>query len=713
MRVPTWSAILLASALMAFGPAFAADLDCHSTLVPSTASNNPLRKIEANDLVGLRDIGPSGESLYGRSPLAVSPDGHQIAFEMHRADVASNGYCVGLFVIDMARGNRLRPVNVGGEFVPWVQTFRGVVGRPLGSSAILTPRWSPDGQWLAFLRRDNGVTQIWRVRPDGSGIGEVTHDRVDVIGFDWSADGRHILYSDQPGIIDAQAALDRQGRTGYPFGPDFEPMIRNRPFVTGPLDMVLHSVDIMTGETTLASVPEQHSPAARTAMQGALSAMVEDTTKDGRRAWTAQRDVNHPFGAVALHAELPEGGTAFCNAETCDGIVEALWSGDGRTLFYLRREGWGNSQYALYAWSPGGGSPRRSFVTDGWIGGCVLAGLRLLCLTETSDAPRRIVSLDPLSGNMASLFDPNPEFRRLMLGPVTRLYWKTVQGSEAFGDLVLPPDYRKGDQLPLIVVQYQSRGFLRGGTGDEYPIQLFAARGYAVLSVNRPLPVGMQAARSDEELGRIGLQGWTDRHNVMSSIDAGLDAAERLGVVDPWRVGITGLSDGGTSVDFALVNSNRFAAAETSSCCMSDSSFLAYLNQQASDHFRMEGYPGIADDGREFWKPISLLLNARKIDTPILMQLSDEEYLDAVQAYEGLRELKKPVDMLVYPDEHHFKWQPSHRDAVYRRSVAWFDFWLKGTEDPGLVDPTDYDRWRHLRQERDAGAAGPAAQVHE
>ena len=42
----------------------------------------------------------------------------------------------------------------------------------------------------------------------------------------------------------------------------------------------------------------------------------------------------------------------------------------------------------------------------------------------------------------------------------------------------------------MVVVQYDTRGFLRGGTGDEYPIQAFANRGYAVLSFRRPQAVG-------------------------------------------------------------------------------------------------------------------------------------------------------------------------------------------------------------------------------
>lgn len=41
------------------------------------------------------------------------------------------------------------------------------------------------------------------------------------------------------------------------------------------------------------------------------------------------------------------------------------------------------------------------------------------------------------------------------------------------------------------------------------------------------------------------------------------------------------------------------------------------------------------------------------------------------------------IDMFVYPDEHHVKWQPAHRLATYARAIAWFDFWLNGIKAPG------------------------------
>ncbi|HEV8369262.1 MAG TPA: hypothetical protein VGQ39_15010, partial [Pyrinomonadaceae bacterium] len=59
----------------------------------------------------------------------------------------------------------------------------------------IVPRWSPDGQWIALLSDRSGKYEIWKVRPDGSGLAQMTHepDR-EVIAPVWSPDGSKLLY---------------------------------------------------------------------------------------------------------------------------------------------------------------------------------------------------------------------------------------------------------------------------------------------------------------------------------------------------------------------------------------------------------------------------------------------------------------------------------------------------------------------------------------
>src|SRR5258706_6707493 len=119
--------------------------------------------------------------------------------------------------------------------------------------------------------------------------------------------------------------------------------------------------------------------------------------------------------------------------------------------------------------------------TEDALVGCDLAGQELICAREGARSPRRLVAIDVRGGKSRTIFDPNPGFARLRLGEVRRLRFRNAYGVECFADLVLPPTIKAGEKVSMVVVQYYSEGFLRGGTGDEVPIQAMAARRFAVL----------------------------------------------------------------------------------------------------------------------------------------------------------------------------------------------------------------------------------------
>jgi len=229
----------------------------------------------------------------------------------------------------------------------------------------------------------------------------------------------------------------------------------------------------------------------------------------------------------------------------------------GGPLLFLRREGWNDRSTALYRWRPGSGPPRRIFVTSDVISGCDLAGGDLVCLRQGASVPPRIVRIDPGDGHMDMLYDPNPEYRSIRFGRVERLEWRNDRGLEVAGDLVLPPDYDGQERLPMIVTTYRSNGFLRGATGNEYPIHLFAAKGFAVLSLDRPPHVGaINPLNKDwQKLLAENDRDWGERRSMHSSVMTGVQRVIDMGIADPDRIGITGLSDGSSTVGFALINS--------------------------------------------------------------------------------------------------------------------------------------------------------------
>lgn len=55
---------------------------------------------------------------------------------------------------------------------------------------LLSPAWSPDGKWIAFI----GGGQIYKIRPDGTELMQVTHDKKTKLDFSWGPASDWIVY---------------------------------------------------------------------------------------------------------------------------------------------------------------------------------------------------------------------------------------------------------------------------------------------------------------------------------------------------------------------------------------------------------------------------------------------------------------------------------------------------------------------------------------
>src|SRR3546814_16358870 len=98
------------------------------------------------------------------------------------------------------------------------------------------------------------------------------------------------------------------------------------------------------------------------------------------------------------------------------------------------------------------------------------------------------------------------------------------------------------------------------------------------------------------------------------------------------------------------------------------------------------------------WSHISLVRQPQNAKFPILFQVADNEYLATLASYTALQQAKIPSDLFVFPNEEHVKWQPTNRLAVYRRNLAWFDFWLKDQSPPYTLGSLEVARWAKMKK---------------
>jgi dipeptidyl aminopeptidase/acylaminoacyl peptidase len=693
---------LLGSAMLPF-PALAA-CDPMPAVSQQPRTQRPLT---AEDLMGVRDIG-SPQRPEDNPVFAASPDGRTLAFLVSRADAATNTVCRALVSLAAKPGASPRVLDIGGEPIFELVATRGLL-TDYGYAAVDVPIWSPDGQWLAYLRREHGVTQLWRVKADGTDAQPVTQSAASVETFAWSKDGTALLFGTQAGLVEAMRQREIEGLSGYRYDDRYVPYNEDRPGIRMPIPLAYFAADLATGGIRKALDSEASLARPRPAADSDADYQRSAKGPAGQLAQTRFRDPAQLFKKIDVWARLANGQEVRCMAAECSGSVfnrltNLWWSADGKTVLILRRTGWGHSENALYRWDPTSNRIAEVFRTPDLLSGCDLIGNRLVCASDSSKMPRRLVEFDVATGRRLTLWDANPEFANLNLGTVQRLHWKNKDGFENFGDLVLPPGYRPGQRLPMIVVQYTTRGFLRGGTGDEYPIWLFAQRGFAVLSVQK-------SPMFASTLSDAGLSDWASAHaldnqasredeNQLSNIVTGVELAISMGVADRRKLGISGLSAGASTAMYSLIHTSLFSAAAISSMGM-DPQSMVYGGPMLAEFREKIGYPSTLSNNQDFWRNISLAANADRLDTPVLLQLSSREYLVGVEAYEALHARKKPVDMYVFPDEGHLKWQPAHKAAIYQRNLDWFDFWLNGQIDPATSKAGQYDIWRQLRVDRD------------
>lgn len=137
-----------------------------------------------------------------------SPDGEEIVFERIPLDGTRGVYSIKL------DGSGLRKMTDGGQKPRWSPDGTKVVVVSGGRLVVITredttkteilssesnhaPRWSPDGEWIAFSRRgrDAQANDIFIIRPDGTGLRNLTDDPSNETQPSWSEDGERIAFT--------------------------------------------------------------------------------------------------------------------------------------------------------------------------------------------------------------------------------------------------------------------------------------------------------------------------------------------------------------------------------------------------------------------------------------------------------------------------------------------------------------------------------------
>ena len=687
---------------------------------PAAAPAQEGAGMTARDLASVVDVGGY------TGVISVSPDGARVALLEQRPNLAEDDFDQTWVVVSVAGDAAPIRAADGG---PVILNYRQRA-KINGAKPDIEAKWSPDGAWFAYPKITDGVVQLWRTSRDGGVTEQLTFGSRSVVSSDgneatflWSDDGSKLFYRLGRDMTAAAALRAREGRRGYLFDerysagyrevPAFRRCEGNRYGQVSPereactIDTWI--VDPATGAARAATPAEDDWYRKRREELGvfriypSLGAGVRIRLRQNDRlaAWIENEDPERYTGMAPLVrlAARPAGAdhAIRCPHEACRGHYRRspsdLWVFDDAVLF-LRRQGHNRSVTALYAWAPGANKLRTVLETDDKLYGCALANGELVCLHEGWTSPRKIVAVNVQTGALRTVHDPNPQTRDRVFTNVEKLEFEDRFGNPAHGHLVYPRGYKAGKRYPLVIVQYRSNGFLRGGVGDEYPIHPLAEAGFLVLSFDRPSSL-QRLEKTKDILDETSDQFFYDRDQALSALHNVVDPLVERGLVDADRIGLTGLSDGVSTVAYALVHSaDRFATVIGSAGFVGHPT--SYFLSTAWGRRYRRGLLGHPSTSIDKWRRLTPADQVGDIDVPVLVHAAYHEFLGGIVTHAVLEDAGKAIEMHVFPDAHHIKWRPAQRLNIYRRNIQWMKFWLNGEAVDDPVDPDQYARWATL-----------------
>jgi dipeptidyl aminopeptidase/acylaminoacyl peptidase len=627
----------------------------------------------------------------------LSPDGQRVAYVVNRIDREANRYRSAIWLATPDGSEEPRQLTVG--------------ERTDGS-----PRWSPDGRWLAFLstrdgEEDKAHDELYVLPADGGEPRRLTNGKDAVDSIAWSPDSRRIAFARRvpdPAYEeedDRRRAprrftrlfykLDSEGWTGdrrkhlFVVGLD-EP---ERQLTDGDCEdgepawspdgsrIVFSSmrgerwdVELAEGLYELEIGAERAEP--RRLSQPDETAAMPVFSDDGSLIAYRHEPDDHTYphhGQIAvmradgsdrriLTASLDRQCTPF------PLVREPVWDGD-RIAFSVE-DGGNVHVYAVAA--DGLGEPELLVGGEQSVGLHDARGGRLVYTASTATHPHELFAGD--GKRLTSVCDDFVSGREL--SEPERFTAASADGTEVDAWLVRPPGCDEARRYPVLLTIHGGP-FTQYETGFFDEIQVYAGAGYCVLYSN---PRG--GSGYSEDWGRAicgpgggAGPGWgtVDYEDLMGVVDTAL---ERFPFLDGDRLGVIGGSYGGYMTSWIVGHTARFKAALSERAV--NHLVSAFGSSDAFWVFERQ-FGGPMWEHVDEWLRMSPATYASQIETPLLVVHSESDLRCNVEQGEHLftllRLLGKEVEMLRFPAESHElsrSGSPVHRVQRFEAILEWF-----------------------------------------
>jgi dipeptidyl aminopeptidase/acylaminoacyl peptidase len=641
----------------------------------------------------------------------LHPDGRRVAYVLTELDVEEDRY--------------VRTIHLARE---------GTSRRFTHGPSDTTPRWSPDGRWLALLRKGTAEgerSQLHVMPADGGEAQRRTDLPLGVSDLAWSPDSTQLVVVGTEWAPELAELDDDERRrvprriTRLPYRSDTQGWVHERrdhlwlvdaagdadPRCLTPGDLDQSSpvwrpdgaaiaflgdpedwpeTDPHTGVFELELATDRVRPLVAPGMWSSV-----DYDPAGNVYLTGLRD---PLDWPAPNAvwrvvdqgpdAAPVGVTthldrdAVPNSPPCatvgprfveGGFLTALEGRGVTSLVHVRTEGW----------EPGGGEPE---VTE------LVAGRR--CVTGYAARPDgsgvAFTATDPATpgelywregGKERCVTDLTVGFRtKVDIRPTERF---TFQREDVELDVwAILPDGFEAAQPATVPVLFMIHGGPTAQYGEHFfdEFQVGAGAGYLVVATNPQGSSGRGTAWSRAVVGAWGDEDSVDTLDLEAVVDAAL---ARYPQADPARVGIMGGSYGGYATARLLARTDRYRAAIVERGLLQWESFSG--TSDIGPYFDRMFLSTSLPDGVGTHRAASPVGTAGRITTPTLVLHSEHDWRCPIeqgeQFFVALKRAGVETEFVRFPDEGHELTRsgaPKHRVERFEVVLDWHDRHLRG-----------------------------------
>jgi dipeptidyl aminopeptidase/acylaminoacyl peptidase len=631
----------------------------------------------------------------------LSVDGERVAFVVNWIDRDENGYRSAIW-----------GTSLDGPNEPTRLTS--------GTRSDSSPRWSPDGRWLAFVSNRDGADEeahgeLYVLPANGGEARRLTHGKEGVESIAWSPDSRRVAFARRV-RDEAYDEEDERRRSPRRFTRAYHKL--DSVGWTGDRRKHIFAVGLEGSETQLTDGDcEDGEPAwsldgsriVFTSLRGdrwdvelieALYELaVDEEGAEPRRLTQPDESASlasfSPDGALIAYVHTPEDGTSPHHSQIAvmrpDGgerrvltasldrqcapypiFREPVWDGDRITF---RVEDGGNVH--IYAVGSDGSTEPELLVGDEQTTGLYdVRDGRLVYTATTHTRPAELFSAE--GTQLTSVCDDFVSEREI--AGVERFTAASPDGTEVDAWLVRPPGFDDGKRYPVLLTIHGGP-FAQYGTGFFDEVQVYAGAGYCVLFANPRGGSGYSEAwgRAIRGPGGDAGPGWgtVDYEDLMGVVDTAL---ERFPFLDSERLGVLGGSYGGFMTSWIIGHTKRFKAA------LSERAVNHLISAfGSSDVFWIfeRQFGGPMWENVDAWLRMSPATYAAEIETPVLVVHSENDLRCNVEQGEHLftllRLLGKEVELLRFPSETHElsrSGSPVHRVQRFEAILEWFGRYL-------------------------------------